>query len=66
VSSQGSKYQKTYEELEKEINSIKEMLNEDNPKGNDEENESIEYSYSSDEAKIEEDKWMKPRFQVSK
>ena len=95
-SSEASKYQKTYEELEQEIKNIKEMLEEDNNKKNtenkiddyeyeegeegeregeregeeeeeeeEEENASIEYSYSSDEAKIDDDKWMKPRFKSS-
>lgn len=67
-SSQASKYQKTYEELEKEIRNIKEMLNEDQKEKNnesDEENESIDYSYSSDKAENDDDKWMKPRFKSS-
>lgn len=92
-SSQASKYQKTYDELEKEIKSIKDMLSEDNRKQSDpkehdeksdddkqevyeddeeeedyyeeeeaEEGGSVEYSVSSDDAKIDDDKWMKPRF----
>lgn len=76
TSSQASKYQKTYQELEQEIKNIKNMLDESNDKQGDaeddedddeevEENASIEYSYSSDEAKIDDDKWMKPRFKSS-
>ena len=53
-SSQGSKYQKTYQELEQEIKNIKDMLEEDNKnkesqedsdhEGEEEENASIDYS----------------------
>lgn len=68
-SSQGSKYHKTYEELEREIESIKDMLTEKEDKyrsGNNRDESLIsDLSYSSDEPKKEENSfedWLSPRF----
>ncbi|CAG9314477.1 unnamed protein product [Blepharisma stoltei] len=74
ASSQSSKYQKTYEELEKEIESIKELLNEREEKfkssssyNSKEEEEISDLSYSSDEPRKEEfEDWLSPRFPEDK